>query len=551
MTSKDSAESSHKLLSYNMRYDVVVIAALFLGCTGSADHKEPAGERVSLQEPVLADTVEALKLSGEALAKAYCQACHAYPAPELLGKRSWQQGVLPNMALRLGYNTTGESPYQNKTQQETMDLLQAGVYPDKPMISEEEWRKIEAFYLEHAPEKLASSPAGEKLAQLENFTVVIPALNKGRQPMTSLVKYLPDSKSLWVGNSRNWLFRLDEQLRVVDSTQLASAPVDLLADESGYKVLAIGTMNPSEKNDGQLFQISGSVTKVKPRQLLEKLRRPVQLAAADFNKDKLQDIVVCHFGNNIGALVLYLNMGNGTYRPVALKELPGALKAEITDLNQDGLPDIVALFAQGTEAVKVFYNRGGAHFEERNLIQFPPIYGLSHFELADFNQDGFPDIVVSNGDNADYSPVIKPYHGVRVYLNDGKHNFKKAFFYAMPGAFKVVARDFDQDGDLDIAAISFFPDFERAPERSFVYLEQEDKLKFSPKTLPASQLGHWLTMDAGDVDGDGDEDIVLGSFTGTPAPAVFQNTWLQKGPGVVVLQNQKQVRHKEPRISRK
>ena len=33
------------------------------------------------------------------------------------------------------------------------------------------------------------------------------------------------------------------------------------------------------------------------------------------------------------------------------------------------------------------------------------------------------------------------------------------------------AMDFDEDGDLDVAAISFFPDFEKYPERSFIYFE--------------------------------------------------------------------------------
>jgi cytochrome c5 len=531
------------MFRYNMRYLLWIIGIACLpGCSGSADPNELPAERVSLQEPVLADTADALHLTGAELAKAYCQACHAYPAPELLDKQTWKNGVLPNMALRLGLNLTGDSPYQGKTQQETMDLLQAGIYPDKPLITQQEWAKIEAYYLEHAPEKMELPAKGQAEAELSNFTVVIPDLNKGRQPLTTLVKYLPASQSLWVGDSRNWLFRLNNELQVVDSIQLVSPPVDLLGEEHRYKVLSIGTMAPSERSDGQLFGFSAPATGATPLLLLDKLRRPVQMVEADFNGDKLQDLVVCHFGNNLGALVLYLNMGK-KYRQVMLKELPGAIKAEVTDLNQDGLQDIVVLFAQGTEAMKVFYNRGGTKFEERNLIRFPPVYGLSYFELADLNQDGFPDILLSNGDNADYSPVIKPYHGIRIYLNDGKNNFREAYFYPMPGASKVLARDFDLDGDLDIAAISFFPDFNRSPEKAFVYLEQAGKLDFRPKVLVESQLGHWLTLEAGDTDGDGDLDIVLGSFTGTPAPKEVQEKWVNDGPGIIVLQNKTRQKH--------
>lgn len=199
----------------------------------------------------------------------------------------------------------------------------------------------------------------------------------------------------------------------------------------------------------------------------------------------------------------------------------------------------MVLFAQGTETIKVFYNKGKGKFEEKNLVQFPPVYGLSYFELADFDKDGFPDLLVSNGDNADYTPVLKPYHGIRIFLNDGKNKFDESYFYPMPGASKVLARDFDQDGDLDIAAISFFPDFKSAPEKGFIYLQQENNLTFTARTFAQSQLGHWLTMEAGDYDQDGDEDIILGSFTYTPAPPALQEKWRKEGASLVVLRNKK------------
>lgn len=128
---------------------------------------------------------------------------------------------------------------------------------------------------------------------------------------------------------------------------------------------------------------------------------------------------------------------------------------------------------------------------QQKLLQFPPVYGLSYFELTDLNNDGHTDLLLSNGDNADHSIVLKPYHGIRIFMNDGKNNFKKVFFYPMHGASKAMAHNFDQDGDLDIAAISFPPNFKNPTETGFVYLQQDSFLSFNAKTFPASNLGHW------------------------------------------------------------
>jgi hypothetical protein len=184
----------------------------------------------------------------------------------------------------------------------------------------------------------------------------------------------------------------------------------------------------------------------------------------------------------------------------------------------------------------LFTNRGHGQFEGKKILNFPAIYGSTYFELDDFNHDGFPDILYSCGDNADYSPVLKPYHGIYIYLNDGKNNFKRQYFFPMHGCFKAIARDFDGDGDLDIAAISFFPDNVHHSEEGFFYLENTGGLQFHPYTIPGTKAGRWLTMDAGDFYGSGKPDIILGNFNLGNADST-NDLQKKKSPPFIVLRN--------------
>jgi hypothetical protein len=161
-------------------------------------------------------------------------------------------------------------------------------------------------------------------------------------------------------------------------------------------------------------------------------------------------------------------------------------------------------------------------------------------ELVDFNDDGFDDILYVCGDNADKTPLLKDYHGIYIFLNDGNLNFGQSYFYHLNGAYKAMPRDYDLDGDLDIAAISFFPDYVGSPEESFVYLENKGNLNFEDYSFPESINGRWIVMDAEDMDADGDIDLALGSFVyflPLGDTTGLGQKWLSQGPSIVVLEN--------------
>lgn len=207
-------------------------------------------------------------------------------------------------------------------------------------------------------------------------------------------------------------------------------------------------------------------------------------------------------------------------------------------MNHDGLPDIWVLFAQSREGLSLFTNQGNGKFIEKKILLFPPVQSSTSFTLADMNGDGLEDIVYTCGDNADYSPVLKNFHGVYIFLNQGGQVFKKSYFYPIHGCYKALVTDFNQDGYLDLVTISFFPDFKNRISESLVYFEGRGNLQFKTHRLPGFNAGRWLTMDIGDLNGDEKKDIILGNFAIGPNSADKQTKDRRnRNPSILVLEN--------------
>lgn len=476
---------------------------------------------------------------GKALAKVYCQSCHALPEPTMLDSKTWQKGVLPAMGPRLGIFYWDRITYPASRYDMS---LGSNFYPAKPLLKLEEWKNIIDYFVASAPDSLSDIQPLQKPLQvgLSLFAVKMPRYTYA-SPATSMVKIAQNTSGTLIATDaiKQTIYRFDTSLEVVDSIKTKGPVVDVEIKGDNWLVCNIGVLNPNNGKYG--FGSNLSLNRNKKLQqdttfLFKGLQRPVQITSADLNMDGKPDYVVCEFGYLTGALTWLENRGNGSYKRHVLRELPGAIKAYVNDYNHDGLPDLWVLFAQGEEGVFLFTNKGNGLFDQKQVLRFPAVYGSSYFEFADFNNDGSPDILYTCGDNADYSTILKPYHGLYIFLNDGKNNFVQKYFFHMNGCFKAIARDFDNDGDLDIAAIAFFADFRHKPEEGFVYLENKGNYKFNPSTSIETERGRWLTMDAGDFNGDGKIDLILGNFSIGPSLNKSKYDW-KKGPPFIVLQN--------------
>lgn len=459
------------------------------GTTGRSDEQELTGEIAE----------------GRDAAQKHCSTCHLPVEPALLDKETWKNRVLPAMAQYFGIEVWQKNQY---------------FAAERAVMPIAEWMKIVAYYDSLAPAHLpAARPPVPVRNDWAGFTVKTPASDTSRLATTTMVAIDSADRAIYTSSSEMpALVHWDKDFGKIIKGSLSSPAMHMLFSASRAPIVTVvGEMRAYDVAQGELGSLKPP-GEYDPAPFVTGLRRPLHTSAADFNRDGKTDYVVSAFGHNQGGLYVLRQMQDGKFEKIPVREVAGATQSITGDFNKDGRPDIIALFAHAQEGIWLFTNDRKGGFSEKPLLRFPPVQGSSSFQLADFNRDGLPDILYTAGDNSDYSRILKPYHGIYIFLNKGDFQFEKNWFYPVNGATKAMTADFDGDGDLDIASIAFFADLLHNPAEKFLYFRNESSksgtdLKFQPFSPPVAQYGRWICMDVNDWDGDGDPDIVLGNYS--------------------------------------
>jgi hypothetical protein len=289
-------------------------------------------------------------------------------------------------------------------------------------------------------------------------------------------------------------------------------------------VADLGSYPPTDRRCGSVAWLRGRPggTFAPPVVLLDNVGRVADVQAADFRGTGRLDLVVGVFGLHAAGEVLLLenettDWDRPRFVPKQVDGRHGAIHVPVADLNGDGRPDFVCLFAQEHEAVVAFLNDGKGGFTPKTLFKGPhPAYGSSGIELVDLNGDGRLDVLYSNGDILDEPFLLKPYHSVQWLENKGDLRFEHHPISPMYGVHRAVAADLLGTGRKDVIAVSFLP-HDKFPDR---VTRKADALTVFEQAAPGRFERHPLaTVDCdsvvcvvGDVYGTGRQDIVVGNF---------------------------------------
>jgi len=160
------------------------------------------------------------------------------------------------------------------------------------------------------------------------------------------------------------------------------------------------------------------------------------LLTGDLNGDGIPDLLVA--SNNPNALYAYLGNGDGTFTLKGSTPTPGSGGyVVLADFNHDGKLDFATsgnLLALG--------NGDGTFQPPVPIVSNPPSGGYSNIVAGDINNDGWPDLVLTNG--------AVPSYNLFVLLNNQQGGFNQVPVNFGGETSQAILADLNGDGNLDL-----------------------------------------------------------------------------------------------------
>ena len=251
------------------------------------------------------------------------------------------------------------------------------------------------------------------------------------------------------------------------------------------------------------------------------------ICAADIDGDGDPDLTSADAGGN-NALYWFENDGGGNFRRhfITRKDPYRPERHRVADINRDGRPDVV-IVENFFGDVKWYENPGDFRpgvLWKRHYISKGGLLGAYDLDLADINQDGFPDVAASSwrlGNN--FTWFAHP-------GTTGQEPWAAQLIDTLPEDTRTVrAADFDGDGRPDLLGTS-------AAARIVLWYQNTGRSgrdRWKRHVIDLTLGVQPVHGEAFDIDRDGDSDVVmaLGGWGENPGGGVlwYENLGMEEG----------------------
>lgn len=461
-------------------------------------------------------------IDGQALAAAHCTHCHTEPSPAHLPSEEWPY-MLAWMGNYIGYSPSIEIE---------PTLVNPGLVPSKPLMTREEFDAVGDYFLKQSSVDY-QYPALEPAPPVAEFLEPLPF--PGLPSTVCLVAVDSQDQTLIVGASNpSQAFVLER-----GTTRSFQVPTEPISYErlGEFRRLGLAGNLGRDIGQGRVFDFDPETDRT--RLLVDGHERLSGHRTADIDGDGNNDLLVCGFGEaQTGCVCIRWNI-EGERREEVLLEEAGATWGDVADLDGDGDLDIVVLIGSNRPRIVAFVNEGNRQLAELTVQLRPVGWGYNRGVVVDWDGDGRLDLVEITGNNLELrGRPIKGHHGVRVLRNDGDWQFTEILFEHLAGAMDVAVGDFDGNGRVDIATAAFFPDWRLDRPTTFLLLLQQADGTVQRAGIPERYWNRWMRVSAGDADGDGDDDLLLGAAqvpVGVPVEHFARYQQLLVGKSSVLL----------------
>ena len=243
------------------------------------------------------------------------------------------------------------------------------------------------------------------------------------------------------------------------------------------------------------------------------------LAAVDLNEDGAPDLIIGDTDpdGTYVQLIILENAGHGRFQPlsnIGVLSSPGAsgpTTLAVGDVDGDGDLDVVVGMI-GDKAL-IFRNDGTGHFthDPADVLPQEQMVVPTHVELIDVDGDGDLDVLLAAG-----AAGLGRSTALQLFLNDGSGRFQDATATHLPrntdGVDAVAVGDLDGDGDLDILVGSH--------STSTRLYRNDGTGFFTEETTGRIDSLNARALAVADVNGDGHADVIASK---PPRDEVFLN----------------------------